>query len=123
MSDREGQLISLPIEGRPAELKVIHVHERTGPVLSPFGLATMEPAGLRSSRGRLRHCCLIRQGNACTGAGGDRAQSDCALLEAVLLGDDRGLDCHSGAGHLDLVLDFAGVGLDGGLACKLFDLR
>jgi hypothetical protein len=28
MSDREGQVISLPVEGRPAELKVIHVHER-----------------------------------------------------------------------------------------------
>ena len=28
MSDREGQVISLPVEGRPTELKVIHVHER-----------------------------------------------------------------------------------------------
>jgi hypothetical protein len=28
MSDREGRVISLPVEGRPAELKVIHVHER-----------------------------------------------------------------------------------------------
>ena len=28
MTDREGRVISLPIEGRPTELKVIHVHER-----------------------------------------------------------------------------------------------
>jgi hypothetical protein len=28
MSDREGRVISLPVEGRPTELKVIHVHER-----------------------------------------------------------------------------------------------
>ena len=28
MTDREGRVISLPIEGRPSELKVIHVHER-----------------------------------------------------------------------------------------------
>jgi hypothetical protein len=28
MSDREGRVITLPVEGRPTELKVIHVHER-----------------------------------------------------------------------------------------------
>lgn len=28
MSDREGRVMPLPVEGRPAELKVIHVHER-----------------------------------------------------------------------------------------------
>ncbi len=28
MSDREGMVVSLPVEGRPTELKVIHVHER-----------------------------------------------------------------------------------------------
>ena len=33
MSDREGQIISLPIEGRPTELKVIHVHDRNEPAL------------------------------------------------------------------------------------------
>ena len=33
MSDREGQIISLPVEGRATELKVIHVHERTEPAL------------------------------------------------------------------------------------------
>ena len=33
MSDREGRVISLPVEGRPTELKVIHVHER--PVAPP----------------------------------------------------------------------------------------
>ena len=35
MSEQEGQIISLPIEGRPTELKVIHIHERTEPVPLP----------------------------------------------------------------------------------------
>ena len=35
MSDREGRVISLPIEGRPAELKVIHVHERAEALPAP----------------------------------------------------------------------------------------
>jgi hypothetical protein len=39
MSDREGQIISLPIESRATELKVIHVHERTEPALPPPQLA------------------------------------------------------------------------------------
>jgi len=28
MSDREGRVMPLPVEGRPAELNIIHVHER-----------------------------------------------------------------------------------------------
>jgi hypothetical protein len=41
MSDREGQIISLPIEGRPTELKVIHVHERLEP--APPALQASQP--------------------------------------------------------------------------------
>lgn len=36
MSEREGRVIALPVEGRPTELKVIHVHERPEtPALAP----------------------------------------------------------------------------------------
>ena len=39
MSDRERQVISLPVEGRPSELKVIHVHERPEPAPPAQGRA------------------------------------------------------------------------------------
>ncbi|HXV23533.1 MAG TPA: hypothetical protein VED46_04670 [Alphaproteobacteria bacterium] len=37
MSDREGVVVSLPVEGRPTELKVIHIHER------PEAVAVLPP--------------------------------------------------------------------------------
>src|SRR6185436_18642170 len=109
MSDREGQIISLPVEGRATELKVIHVHERTEPALPVHSAKPWSPPVCGALAAVFGIAALFGKATLLL--------APLAILLSLVALCLRqfswamiGASTAIATGHLDLVLDLAGTG-------------